>query len=83
MKPGTNVMQLKISLPYTSFPVTSNINMSWAKVTVALLDKSPNILYGTTSSKNIRVKLLLRRCRISDFHSGGYEEYHLLGYDAV
>jgi hypothetical protein len=22
-------------------------------------------------------------CRISGFHSGGYEEYHLLGYDAV
>jgi hypothetical protein len=22
-------------------------------------------------------------CRIWGFHSGGYEEYHLLGYDAV
>jgi hypothetical protein len=22
-------------------------------------------------------------CRICGFHSGGYEEYHLLGYDAV
>jgi hypothetical protein len=34
-----------------------------------------------TAQKMARATILLFRIR--GFHSGGYEEYHLLGYDAV
>jgi hypothetical protein len=35
------------------------------------------------SSRTIKTRLQVCVCRIWGIHSGGYEEYHLLGYDAV
>jgi hypothetical protein len=31
----------------------------------------------------LKIKIKIKLCRIWGFHSGGYEEYHLLGYDTL
>jgi hypothetical protein len=42
------------------------------------------IIVTNNSELGIYVRRIWRwRCRIWGFHSGGYEEYHILGYDAV